>query len=65
MPLSHVKGEMLGLCDGAEHGGECLSFRVGLVGLVYHEEAVIDAVEVGFEVCGAVVGGPEPLVVHR
>ena len=53
------------MCDGARSGGECLPFGVGLVGLVYHEEAVVDAVEVGFEVCGAVVGGPEPLVVCR
>ena len=45
--------------------GEGLPFRVGLVVLVCHEEAVVDAVEVGFKVCGAVVGGPEPLVVCR
>ena len=36
-----------------------------MVGLVCHEEAVVDAVAVGFEVCGAAVGGPEPLVVRR
>ena len=36
-----------------------------MVGFVCHEEAVVDVVEVGFEVCGAVVGGPEPIVVRR
>ena len=63
MPFYYGEGETLGLCDGAGRGGEGLPFRVGLVGLVCHEEAVLDSVEVGFEVCGAVVGGPEPLVV--
>ena len=53
------------MCDGAGHGGEGLPFGVGLAGLVCHEEAVLDAFEVGSEVCGAVVGGLEPLVVHR
>ena len=63
MPLSHGEGETLGLCDGAGHCCECLPFGVWLVGLVCHEEAVVDAVEICFEVCGAFVGGPEPLVV--
>ena len=36
-----------------------------MAGLVCHEEAVLDAVEVGSKVCGAVVGGLEPLVVFR
>ena len=53
------------MCDGAGHSGEVLPFKVGLVGLVCHVEAVVDAVEVGFEVCGAVIGGPGPLVVRR
>ena len=65
MQFSHGEGETLGLCDGAVHGGECLPFEVRLVGLVFHEEAVVDAVELGFKVCVAVVGGPEPLVVCR
>ena len=58
MPFSHGEGETLGLRDGAGRDGEGFPFGVGLVGLVCHEEAVVDAVEVGFEVCGAVVGGP-------
>ena len=53
------------LFDGAGRRYEGLPFGVGLVGLVYHGEAVLDAVEVGFEVCGAVVGAPEPLAVRR
>ena len=65
MPFSHGEWETLGLCDGAGRGGECLLFGVRFVGFVCHEEAVIDAAEVGFEVCGAVVGGPELLVVCR
>ena len=65
MPFSHGKGETLGLCDGPGRGGEGLPFGVELVGLVCHEEAVVDAIELDFEVCGAVLGGPEPLVVHR
>ena len=65
MPFSHGEGGTLGFCDGAGRDGEGLPFGVGLAGLVCHEEAVLNAVEVGFEVCGAVVGGPEPLVVHR
>ena len=65
MPLLHGKGETLVLCDGAGLGSEGLPFGVRLVGLVGYEEAVINAVEVGFEVCGAVVGGPEPLIIRR
>ena len=65
MPFLHGKGETLGLGDGAGSGSEGLTFGLGLVGLIYHEMAVLDSVEVGFEVCGAVVGGPEPLVVSR
>ena len=53
------------MCDGTGRGGECLPFRVGLVGFVRHEEVVVDAIEIGFEVCGAVVGGSEPLVFRR
>ena len=56
MPFSHGEWETLGLCDGAGRGGECLPFGVWLVGLVCHEEAVVDSVEVGFKVCGSVVG---------
>ena len=63
MPFLHGEGETLGLCNGAGQDGEGLPLGVGLVGLVCHEEAVVDAIEVGFEVCGAVIGGPEPLVV--
>ena len=63
MPFSHGEGETLGLCDGPGRGGEGLPFGVELVGLVCHEEAVVDAVEVGFEVRVTVVGGPEPLAV--
>ena len=58
MPLLHGKGETLGLCDGTGRGGEGLPFGVGLVGTVFHEEAVLDAVEVGLEVYGAVIWGP-------
>ena len=57
--------EKMGLCDGAGRIGECLPFVVRLVGLVCHEEAVVDDVEIGLEVCGSVVWGPEPLVVCR
>ena len=53
------------MCDVTGRSGECLPFGVRLVGLVCHEEAVVDAVEVGFEVCGAVVGVPGPIVVLR
>ena len=48
MPFSHGEGETLGLCDGTGRGGECFPFVVGLVGLVCHEEAVSNAIEVGF-----------------
>ena len=65
MPFSHGEGEALGLCGGAGRGVEGLPFGVRLVVLVCHEEAVLDAVEVGFKVCGAVLGGPEPLVIRR
>ena len=65
MPFSHGEGGMLGLWYGAGRSGEGLPFGVRLVGFVCHEEAVVDAVEVGFEVCGAVVGGTEPLIVRR
>ena len=65
MSFSHGEGETLVLCDGDGRGGKGFPFGVGLVGLVCHEEAVVDAVEVGFGVCGSIIGGPEPLVVHR
>ena len=54
----HGEGETLGLCDGTGRGGEGFPFGVGLVGIVFHEEAVLDAVEVGLEVYGAVIWGP-------
>ena len=58
MPFLHSEGEPLGLCDGTGRCGEGLPFGVGLVGLVFHEEAVLDAAEVGLEVYGAVIWGP-------
>ena len=65
MTFSHGKGGALVLCDGDGHGSECFPFGVGLVGFVSHEEAVVDAIEIGFKFCGAVVGGSEPLVFRR
>ena len=58
MPLLHGEGETLGLCDGTGQGGEGLPFVVGLVGIVFREETVLNAVEVGLEVYGVVIWGP-------
>ena len=34
-----------------------------MVGFICHKKAVVDAVEIGFQVSGVVVGGPESLIV--
>ena len=34
-----------------------------MVGFICHKKAVVDAVEIGFQVGGAVVGGPASLIV--
>ena len=58
MPLLHGERETLGLCDGTGRSGEGLPFGVGLVVIVFREETVLNAVEVGLEVYGAVIWGP-------
>ena len=35
-----------------------------MVGFICHKKAVVDAVEIGFQVGGAIVGGPESLIVR-
>ena len=58
MPLLHGKGETMGLCEDTGCGGEGFPFGVGLVGPVFHEESVLDAVEVGLEVQGLHMTAP-------
>ena len=49
--------------DGAGGCGQGLADGVGLTVLICHEETVLDAIKVGFEVCRAVVWGAERFVV--
>ena len=64
MPLSCGQGKTLGLSDVTGCCGECLTFRVWLVGFICHKKAVVDAIEIGFQVGGAVVGVPESLIIR-